>query len=165
MAQQTNHDRLLLTNISPLQKRTVELSLAATFVDVLTKQYDEKTALEILEQVVTKEAQSAADGCRSIHTEMSLKTLYDVWKGLGGDGRLALELEELTPRVLKFHITQCQYAQAYVALGLEALGVAFSCRRDKPFAEALIPGIRLTQSKTILEGSDRCSFEYILEEP
>ncbi len=165
VAQHTNQDRLPLTNMSPLEKRTVELPLAAAFVDVLTEEYDQKTALEILDRVVKREAQAAAASSRRSYPELSLNTLYEVWKILGGDGRLELELEELTPRTLKFHITRCRYAENYRALGLEQLGVSFSCRRDKPFAEALIPGVRLTQSKTILEGSDRCSFEYILEEP
>lgn len=150
--------------LSPLEKRTAELSLAASFVEVLTKAYDEKTALEILDQVVKREAEVAAVSFHSVYPEKTLKTLYEVWKILGGDGRLALQLEELTPRRLKFCITRCQYAESYRKLGLEKLGILFSCRRDEPFAKALIPGIHLTQSKTILEGSDCCIFEYILEE-
>jgi predicted ArsR family transcriptional regulator len=48
-------------------------------------------------------------------------------------------------------------------LGLAETGIAFSCRRDKPFAEALVPGVHVEQSETILEGSSRCEFAYTLD--
>ncbi len=150
--------------VSPLQRRTIEIGLANAFVSVIAEEYGEGAAKDVLKKVVEREARKAAEAFRDKLPEQSLAGLYEVWKILGGDGRLDLVLEELSEHTLRFHINRCCYAERYRALGMEELGIEFSCRRDGPFARALLPGVRMTQSKTILEGSDRCSFEYIWEE-
>ena len=150
--------------VSPLQRRTIEIGLASAFVSVLTEEYGEGAAKDVLKKVVERDARQAAGAFRDMLPEQSLAGLYEVWKILGGDGRLDLVLEELSEHTLRFHINRCCYAERYRELGLEELGIEFSCRRDEPFAKALLPGVRMTQSKTILEGSHRCSFEYTVEE-
>jgi len=95
---------------------------------------------------------------------LSLGELWSVWLELGGDGRLELHLDELTDGTLRFHVDACAYAALYREMGVPELGVAFSCRRDKPFAEALVPGVHVEQSQTILEGAHRCEFTYTLED-
>lgn len=151
-------------DVSPLQRRVVEIGLAGSFVSVLAEEFGEERALDILNRVVEREAHSAAAAFRHRFPEPTLASLYEVWKILGGDGRLDMELEELNENMLRFHVNGCRYAESYRALGLERLGVAFSCRRDEPFAKALIPGIRMKQSQTIMEGSPKCCFEYTWEE-
>ncbi len=153
-----------LADVSPLMRRVVEIGLAGSFVSVLTEQYGEQAAENILSKVVAREARMAADALRAQLPEASMASLYEVWKTLSGDGRLELVLEELSEHTLRFHVNRCLYAESYRKLGLAELGIAFSCRRDEPFAKALLPGIRMTQSKTILEGSPRCSFEYTWED-
>jgi hypothetical protein len=150
--------------VSPLTQRTIEIKLANSFIKQIQRRYGEDVALEILQSVVEEQANSAAIQFQKTKQVASLHSLYDVWKILGGDGRLDLELEELNEHNLKFHINRCCYAQRYQELQLESLGILFSCRRDEPFAKALIPGVKMTQSKTILEGNNSCSFEYTLEE-
>ncbi|MDR2724706.1 MAG: L-2-amino-thiazoline-4-carboxylic acid hydrolase, partial [Candidatus Adiutrix sp.] len=104
-------------------------------------------------------ARSAAEIRRRI-PEPTLADLWDVWQALGGDGRLELELSELSPGVLRFRVRRCAYAEAYRALNLLELGLEFSCRRDAPLAKALLPGVALRQSPTLMEGHDGCLFEY-----
>lgn len=55
-------------------------------------------------------------------------------------------------------------SEAYRRLGLAREGVALSCRPDGPFAEALVPGIRLDQSRTLFEGNHECLFDYRMGE-
>ena len=153
-----------VVEVSPLQRRAIEIGLARAFVSVLTDEYGQGAAKVVLKKVVEREARQAAGAFRDKLPEQSLAGLYEVWMMLGGDGRLELVLEELSEHTLRFHINRCCYAESYRELGLEELGIEFSCRRDEPFARALLPGVHMTQSKTILEGSDRCSFEYTLEE-
>jgi 2,4-dienoyl-CoA reductase-like NADH-dependent reductase (Old Yellow Enzyme family) len=147
-----------------LERRIIEIELANAFVDVIRQRWDEETANDVLREVVKQLAHTAAEGIRAKNPERSLNSLWDVWGGLGGDGRLDMVLDELSEKTLKFHIDRCSYEEAYRKMGLEELGVDFSCRRDKPFAEALMPGIRMRQSETIMEGSKRCAFEYSLDD-
>jgi len=149
--------------VTPLAQRTIEIKMADSFIKQIQRKYGEEVALEILQSVVEEQANSAAIQFQKNNPVRSLQSLYEVWKILGGDGRLDLQLDELNEHTLKFHINRCCYAERYKELQLESLGIMFSCRRDEPFAKALIPGIKMTQSKTILEGNDSCYFEYTLE--
>lgn len=149
--------------VTPLTKRKIEIELANAFVNVIVAEYGETVAKDILHKVVLKEAIHAANGFRERFSEPTLAHLFEVWNILGGDGRLDLELDELTEHTLRFHINHCQYAEAYKALHLEEIGIMFSCQRDEPFAKAFLPGVQVKQSQTILEGSPRCCFEYTLE--
>lgn len=159
-----SHDRLDLAPPSPLQRRTIEAELAATFLNVLTGRLGTDQAQDILGEVVDDLAQSAAATLRDAYPEPTLADLWSVWGELGGGGRLDLHLDELTATRLSFHVDRCAYAEMYRAQGQEELGVAFSCRRDGPFAEALIHGVRVEQSDTLLQGSSRCEFTYTLEQ-
>jgi len=150
--------------MTPLERRTVEIELVRSFVAVLEGEYGKDAAKAVLRKVVEKAASDAAKSYLSRYPKPTLKILFEIWKELGGDGRLDLQLDELTERTLRFHVDRCSYAEMYRSRGLEELGIAFSCRRDEPFAKALIPGVEVRQSKTILEGETRCDFEYSLED-
>lgn len=151
--------------VTPLDRRIIEIELAEAFVSTIASRYGEEASREILSEVVQKAAYSAAEKYRRQYPEATLANLFDVWKVLGGEGRLDLVLDELTETKLRFHVKRCSYAEAYRSLGLDKLGVEFSCRRDEPFAKALIPHAQVKQSRTILEGNSQCEFEYTLEEP
>ncbi|MDR2185504.1 MAG: L-2-amino-thiazoline-4-carboxylic acid hydrolase [Treponema sp.] len=146
----------------PLSRRVTEIVLAKKFFDAIEQKWDRSAALEILRQVVRSDAESAAAAVPGRPESRTFADLYEVWKVLGGENRLALELDELSGEALRFHVNACAYAEEYEKRGLTGIGVEFSCRRDKPFAEALLPGVRLTQSRTIMEGGTRCEFEYRL---
>jgi hypothetical protein len=147
----------------PLSRRVTEITLAQKFFDVIEKRWDRAAAFEVLRQVVLSEAESAAEAVSGQPEARTLADIYEVWKILGGERRLDLELDELSGEVLRFHVNACAYAEEYKKRGLTEIGVEFSCRRDRPFAEALLPGVKLSQSKTMMEGGERCEFEYRLE--
>jgi hypothetical protein len=148
----------------PLAQRAAEIHVAAEFLGVLEERLGQEAAEQLFAQAVTQLAQKSAAQWRERYPEPSLSDLWEVWCHLGGEGRLDLHLDELTRTSLRFHVDRCAYAELYRSLGLERAGVAFSCRRDAPFAEALIPGVSVTQSRTILEGAPRCEFTYTLED-
>jgi len=150
--------------VNVLQRREIEAELAASFVAVIAARHGEAAADDILGQVVRRAAEKAAAGFRELYGTPTLADLYEIWNVLGGDGRLDLELEKLSATTLRFRITRCRYAEMYRAKGLERLGVAFSCRRDGPFAKALNSKIALKQSPSILEDHPYCAFEYTLEQ-
>lgn len=147
----------------PLERRAIEIEIAAAFRDAAAARFGDEVAQALFEQVVDQQARAAAGRFRSDVPEPTLSDLWDVWRHLGGDGRLEMTLDELTETTLRFHVDRCAYSERYRELGLESAGVEFSCRRDAPFARAFLPGVIVEQSKTILEGGPRCEFTYRLE--
>lgn len=150
-------------HVAPLDRRAIEIEVASAFHRAATDRAGAAVADAIFASAVASLARNAAAGL-SNGEALSLNDLWEVWLGLGGDDRLDLHLDELDDRTLRFHVNRCAYADLYRGLDLADLGVAFSCRRDEPFAEALVPGVKVVQSKTILEGASRCEFTYTLED-
>ena len=148
--------------ITPLDRRVIEAGVAAAFHSAAVEVVGAQAADHVFAMAVQSLAVDAAAGLSNGVT-LSLRDLWSVWQDLGGDGRLDLHLDQLDERTLRFHVDRCAYADAYENLGLAEAGIAFSCRRDRPFAEALVPGVRVEQSETILEGSTRCEFVYTLD--
>ncbi|MDR3038505.1 MAG: L-2-amino-thiazoline-4-carboxylic acid hydrolase [Candidatus Adiutrix sp.] len=153
-----------LSKVSPLDRRAIEIEMAEMFTAAVADRYGPEAAGEILRTVVRRAAGRAAAAIRRRQPKPTLLDILEVWRDLGGDGRLEMDLEEFTPRALRFRVKRCAYAEAYRALNLEGLGVKFSCHRDEHFAQALIPGLRLKQSPTIMEGYDHCCFEYFYDD-
>ena len=151
-------------SLSPLDQRAIEIDVADAFLSALEDRIGVDAAAVVFQQAVDAMADRAARHVRRSAVAPGLAGLWDVWGVLGGDGRLDLHLDELTEHTLRFHVDRCAYAEMYRSRGLERVGVAFSCRRDAPFAEALVPGVRVEQTMTILEGSPRCEFTYTLED-
>jgi hypothetical protein len=149
---------------TPLQQRAIEVEVAQAFLTVLEDRLGEDAANEIFHLAVGALANKAAQGFCESRPAPALADLWEIWGLLGGDGRLDLHLDELADDRLRFHVDRCAYADLYRSRGQEQIGIAFSCRRDAPFARALIPGVNVEQSMTILEGSPRCEFTYTLED-
>lgn len=152
------------TPVSPLRQRAIEIEVAEAFRFVMTERLGQTVATELFQEAVDRLACEAAQGLRDRFPIPGLAGLWEVWSHLGGDGRLDLKLDELSSDRLRFHVDHCAYADMYRARGQAEAGVAFSCRRDAPFAKALVPGVTVEQSETILEGNHRCEFTYTLED-
>lgn len=149
--------------MTPLDRRAIEVRVASAFHEAAVEIVGHENAEAVFAKAVGALAFEAAEH-RSGGDPLSLRDLWEVWQDLGADDRLDLRLDALDERVLRFHVTRCAYAELYRDLGIADIGVAFSCRRDKPFAEALVPGVKVEQSRTILEGARECEFAYTLED-
>lgn len=152
------------TPLSPLEQRAIEVDIAEAFLSVMKERLGDPAATELFQQAVERLAAASAQRLRPSLSGSPTERLWSVWSHLGGEGRLDLQLVELTDRRLTFHVNRCAYAELYQSRGQDEIGIAFSCRRDEPFAKALAPGIAVEQSRTILEGSPRCEFTYTMED-
>jgi hypothetical protein len=52
----------------------------------------------------------------------------------------------------------------YKAMGLGEIGHLLSCQRDGTFCEGYDPKLKLTRTRTIMQGASRCDFAYRYEE-
>lgn len=150
--------------VDPLARRAIEVNVADAFHTAIRNRYGGEAADALLDEVVRALAEQSAAQWRERHPDPALADLWALWRHLGSEGRLDLHLDELGEHRLRFRVDRCAYADMYRSRGLEALGAAFSCRRDAPFAEAFLPGVAVTQSRTILEGAPCCEFTYTLED-
>jgi hypothetical protein len=123
----------------------------------------EENARVILQKIIDRTAleqgkcmASEFGGNTTRHLAAALKTFT-----IGGANEL--DLLELTEDKFSFNVTRCKYAEMYKELGLEDLGLVLSCNRDFAFAEGFNPDLKLTRTKTILEGSEHCDFRYKLK--
>jgi hypothetical protein len=57
-------------------------------------------------------------------------------------------------------VTGCRYAQFYKELGVPELGFLLVCSSDFPFVEGFGLDIKLTRTRTIMQGASHCDFRY-----
>jgi hypothetical protein len=57
-------------------------------------------------------------------------------------------------------VSGCRYAQLYKELGEPELGFLLVCGLDFPFVEGFGPDIKLTRTRTIMQGASHCDFRY-----
>lgn len=68
-----------------------------------------------------------------------------------------------TSDAFELDVTECRYAKFYQELGVPELGFLLVCSADFPFVEGFDAEVRLTRTRTIMQGADRCDFRYRLE--
>jgi hypothetical protein len=76
---------------------------------------------------------------------------------------LAFEILEDKPTVFEARVTECLWAKTFRSADAADIGYAFVCYPDTAATKAFNPKIRMTGSKTLMEGNDRCQFRYVLE--
>lgn len=152
--------------ISHVKRREIQAPIAALLLRAFAKEIGHDRAIEIASAAVREDAIAAARElarqCGGNSMADLARVVRDVW--CRDDGMRIRVLEE-SQREFRFDVTHCGYAEAYAKLGLQDLGVCLSCCRDAPFAQAFNPHIKLTRSKTIMEGADCCDFCFTADSP
>ncbi len=76
---------------------------------------------------------------------------------------LSFEILEDTPTAFEASVTACLWAKTFRAADAADIGHALLCHPEIAATKVYNPRIRTTQSKTLMEGNDRCWFRYVLE--
>jgi hypothetical protein len=88
------------------------------------------------------------------------KAVSSAFRAYARDDALAYDVIEQTPNAFAFNVTRCAYAEFYKALGAPELGFLLVCAADFATAEGFGPDIKLTRTRTIMQGADHCNFRY-----
>ncbi len=156
---------------SLLERRRIEAEFVKGLFDALAEDVGRARAVEILTRAVIRLAETAGesfaahadqDAGPSGRNLLAYAEILPIWRQ---DDALAIDLKVSEADRLEFDVTRCRYAEMYRALGVAELGAVLSCNRDKAFCAGFNPAIRLTRTKTIMEGADRCDFRYVVETP
>jgi predicted ArsR family transcriptional regulator len=144
--------------ISILDRRKIEAQIAGPLIKAFIEEIGEDKALAVVRSVIGKLArQSGMDLAKALGGN----TMADLARGLTawakGD---AYEMEGTTLSATEYvyNITRCRYAEMYKAIGMADLGVILSCGRDFELISGFNPKMKLTRTKTIMEGCDCCDF-------
>jgi hypothetical protein len=153
-----------VSEVSLLTRREIEALMAAPFVQALVRELGEERGIEIVRDIIESLARDSGaatailvKGNTIAHFAKGLK----YWKQ---DDALVIEMLEQTDLTLSFNVVRCRYAEMYKRIGLQHLGKHLSCARDYAFMKGFNPNIRLTRTKTIMEGAGYCDFRYQLVE-
>jgi hypothetical protein len=149
--------------INRIEKRAIEALAIAPVIKAVSQKIGNDEALAILKEVNQKEA--FLRGQKTIRTE-GMNDIEELIKDVaswGDGGDWEMEVLEQTSTTYFFNVLRCPYYEKYKEIGLDELGVDFSCCRDKPFAKGLSPRLSLLRTITIMEGADICDFRYYLD--
>ena len=151
--------------ISHLARREAQAPLVSSLIDAYAKRFGKEEALEVAREVIRADAARSGRELAERFGGSSLETLLDVVREVWAeDGTMEVADVRLSDRALAFDVTRCGYAAMYRRLGLQELGGLMSCDRDFPFQDGFNPDIRLTRTKTIMEGADCCDFRYVMKD-
>jgi len=148
--------------LNRIEKRTIEALAVAPVIRAVAQKIGMENALAILREVNRQEAFQRGQNMRKSDGQNGIDELVDEVATWGESYVWEMEVMERTPTTYFFNVTRCPYYEKYKELGLEELGMAFSCCRDEPFARGFNPRLILVRTKTLMEGADHCDFQYYL---
>jgi len=76
---------------------------------------------------------------------------------------LTYKIVEDTEKVFEKKITECLWAKTFREANASDIGYANHCHGDYGFVEGFNPKIRLTRTKTLMQGDDCCHFRWVWE--
>jgi len=76
---------------------------------------------------------------------------------------LTSQMLEATPNSYEMKVTECLWAQTFREANEADLGFATHCYADEAIASAFDPRLKLTRTKTLMDGDDCCHFRWVWE--
>lgn len=154
---------------SPIfQQRRVEAKMLRHVYETLTASHGAEVAKKAVADAVraasVEQAREMAEDARARGEEpdmVAFQSLYELW---ARGGALEVDILEETATTFDFDVTRCRYAEMYREMGLGEIGHLLSCQRDGTFCEGFDPRIKMTRTQTIMQGADRCTFRYRVED-
>jgi len=146
--------------ISHLQRRKIENRVLIPFIEACREKFGDTATRELVVGLIRR--LGAEDGARWGATYGSdltaLKTVAEqVW---AGGGSLDIEMLEGSGERLDFNVRRCRYAEFYKELGLADIGYLVHCNRDHAMVGGFNPELKLTRTRTIMEGASHCDFRF-----
>lgn len=148
-------------DVSHLLCREIQAPLVAALIKGFAREIGKERAYGIAAKVIAQDAVESGSTLAQKFSGNSLhelrRVVEEVW---AKDDTMEIENINMEGDSLNFDVTHCGYAEMYKRLGIAELGVLLSCNRDFVFMEGFNPEIKLTRTKTIMEGADCCDFRY-----
>lgn len=144
--------------ISLLQKREIEIGIAAPLVRAFAAEIGKERAFSIALRAIRETA--AAQGAEAAASGRGLDNLKSCIAAWNEDGALTSNIVLDTDEAFRFDVTRCAFAELYGEMGCEEIGGLLSCARDEAFLEGFDDSLELIREKTIIAGDGVCDFCY-----
>lgn len=79
------------------------------------------------------------------------------------DHALVYQIVKDTPSEFEVRVSQCLWAKTFRDAGAADIGYASICHPDLAAASAFHPKLRMTRTKTLMQGHDCCNLRYVFE--
>ena len=147
------------TELPIIEQRRIEASIVKPIYEELKRELGEDAAKRIIGAAIRKDAiaQGKAYAGSGKTSLAGFHALFPQWTA---NGALEVEIHEETDSVVRYDVVRCRYAEMYREMGLAEIGHLLSCGRDGTFCTGYDPRIRLTRTRTIMQGASRCDFSY-----
>ena len=147
------------TDLPIIDQRRIEASIVKPIYEELTRELGEDRAKRIIGAAIRKDAiaQGKAYAGSGKTSLAGFHALFPQWTA---NGALEVEVHEETDTLLRYDVVRCRYAEMYREMGLAEIGHLLSCGRDGTFCTGYDSRIRLTRTRTIMQGASHCDFSY-----
>jgi len=144
-----------------LARRRIEAEIIKPIYEEMEARFGRQAARETLRAAITKAAIEAgkkfADSEKGPVDLKSFAALQPKWRQ---DDALHFEVLTETADRFDYDVTKCRYAEMYLSMGLGEIGSLLSCQRDGSFCQGYDRRIKMTRTRTIMEGGESCDFRY-----
>lgn len=147
--------------LNRIEKRAIEALAIAPVIKAVSQRIGKDEAMAILKEINQQEAFQRGQNMMT-EGQNGIDELVNEVATWGEGGIWEMDVLEQTSTTYFFNVFRCPYYEKYRELGLDELGVEFSCCRDEPFARGFNPQLKLVRTQTIMEGADYCDFRYYL---
>jgi hypothetical protein len=150
--------------ISRLKCREIQAPVAKCLIREFANAIGYKKALKIAIAAIKKDAKISGCMVAKKYKGNGIKELARIVKDIWSkDGALTINVLEKTKKHFNFNIIRCRYAELYDTMGIRELGFCLSCSRDGSFVKGFNPKIKLSRTKTIMQGAPLCDFRFTLK--
>ena len=153
-----------INSVSVLVRREIEALIAAPLIKTFMDELGREKTVELAGGVIRTLALESGKNMAAVTGGNSMEHLANGFSFFSVGGALEFDVLEATDTRFSLNVTRCRYAEMYKEHGIEELGYLLSCGRDFALVEGFNPGIKLSRTRTIMEGAGFCDFCYTLEE-
>jgi hypothetical protein len=146
--------------ISHLQRRKIEGRVLIPFIEACREKFGDTVARELVVATIRRLAIEDGDRWGEAHGRSLAALKGVVQKVWGESGSLDIEIIATSKDRLDFNVNRCRYAEFYRELGLADLGYLIHCNRDHAMIDGFNPGLKLTRTRTVMEGASHCDFRF-----
>jgi predicted ArsR family transcriptional regulator len=146
--------------ISHLQRRKIEGRVLIPFIEECREKFGDAATRDLVTATIRRLAIEDGDRWGGTYGR-GLAALKDVAEKVwAGGGSLEVEIIATSEDRLDFNVNRCSYAEFYKELGLADLGYLVHCNRDHAMIDGFNPDLKLTRTRTIMEGAPHCDFRF-----
>ena len=149
--------------LTPMEYLTLAYGNIVFVVSAISKKLGREKVEEALTSVIIEENLKRGKRMAKVMGNNSLNDLLEherqelfLPQELRESHLMEWEIVEQTDDKIEIKITRCLFAEAFKELGDTELGYIISCEQDFHFAKGFNPKIKLTRTKTLMEGHDYC---------